>query len=74
LLETTDRGAGGEIQLTDAIAELLKEQAVYGFRFDGTRYDCGNKLGHMKANVEYGLRHTELNSSFKAYLKELLAE
>jgi UTP--glucose-1-phosphate uridylyltransferase len=74
LLEATERGAGGEIQLTDAIAELLKEEQVYGFKFDGIRYDCGSKLGHMKANVEYGLRHAELNSSFKAYLKNLLAE
>jgi UTP--glucose-1-phosphate uridylyltransferase len=72
LLETTDRGAGGEIQLTDAIAELLKEQAVYGFRFDGTRYDCGSKLGHMKANVEYGLRHRELTESFREYLEAIV--
>jgi len=74
LLETTPRGAGGEIQLTDAIAELLKEQQVLGYEFDGIRYDCGSKLGHMKANVEYGLRHPELTDGFKQYLQRLLAE
>ena len=71
LLETTARGAGGEIQLTDAIAELLKEQGVFGYEFDGIRYDCGSKLGHMKANVEYALRHPELNGEFREYLKGL---
>ena len=68
LLEQTARGAGNEIQLTDAIATLLNEQEVYGYEFDGTRYDCGSKFGHMKANVEYALRHPELKNSFKEYL------
>ena len=72
LLENTQRGAGGEIQLTDAIAALLKEQAIYAYEFDGIRYDCGSKLGHMKANVEYALRHPELNGAFKEYLKSII--
>ncbi|ROS01457.1 UDP-glucose pyrophosphorylase [Sinobacterium caligoides] len=71
LLKSTPRGAGGEIQLTDAIAELLNEQDVLGYKFDGTRYDCGSKLGHMKANIEYGLRHSEIGSALEVYLKEL---
>ncbi|WP_324016468.1 UTP--glucose-1-phosphate uridylyltransferase GalU [Aeromonas hydrophila] len=73
LLEQTQRGAGGEIQLTDAIADLLKEQEVMAYEFDGIRYDCGSKLGHMKANIEYGLRHPELSDTLRAYLEELLA-
>ncbi|WP_422138237.1 UTP--glucose-1-phosphate uridylyltransferase GalU [Endozoicomonas sp. ALC020] len=72
LLENTTRGAGGEIQLTDAIAALLEEENIYAYEFDGTRYDCGSKLGHMKANVEYALRHPELNAVFREYLKSLL--
>ena len=71
LLETTPRGAGGEIQLTDAIAALLQEQTVQAYEFDGIRYDCGSKMGHMKANVEYALRHPELNGEFRDYLASL---
>lgn len=73
LLENTQRGAGGEIQLTDAIAELLREQIIHAYEFDGIRYDCGSKMGHMKANVEYALRHSELNGAFREYLQELMA-
>jgi UTP--glucose-1-phosphate uridylyltransferase len=62
-------GAGGEIQLTDAIATLLKEEPVFAYEYDGVRYDCGSKLGYMKASVEFGLRHPELGSEFAAYLK-----
>ena len=72
LLEATQRGAGGEIQLTDAIAELLKEQNIHAYEFDGIRYDCGSKLGHMKANVEYALRHPELNGEFRTYLQSVI--
>ncbi|MEJ2645622.1 MAG: UTP--glucose-1-phosphate uridylyltransferase GalU [Gammaproteobacteria bacterium] len=68
LLETTPRGAGGEIQLTDAIAALLKEEQVQAYRFKGTRYDCGDKLGYLMATVEYALQHDELSADFKAYL------
>ena len=71
LLETTKKGAGGEIQLTDAIAELLKNESVYALKFEGTRYDCGSKLGYLQANVEYGLKHPELGEEFSEYLSKL---
>lgn len=70
-LATTERGAGGEIQLTDAIADLLKDEQVLAFEFEGTRYDCGSKLGFLIANVEHGLLHSELKADFLAYLKDL---
>ncbi|HEY8520982.1 MAG TPA: UTP--glucose-1-phosphate uridylyltransferase GalU [Gammaproteobacteria bacterium] len=70
-LERTDRGAGGEIQLTDAIAALLAEEEVHALPFSGIRYDCGSKLGYLRANVEYALRHPELGESFKAYLQSV---
>jgi len=70
ILESTQRGAGGEIQLTDAIAELIKEQDVISYRYDGKRYDCGSKLGYLIANVEYGLKHSELKEEFCQYLKK----
>ncbi|MDH5189746.1 MAG: UTP--glucose-1-phosphate uridylyltransferase GalU [Gammaproteobacteria bacterium] len=70
ILESTDRGAGGEIQLTDAIAKLLQEQDVISYRYDGKRYDCGSKLGYLIANIEYGLKHPELKSEFNQYLKK----
>jgi UTP--glucose-1-phosphate uridylyltransferase len=65
------RGAGGEIQLTDAIADLLDDQQVLAYQFEGTRYDCGSKLGYLIATVEHGLLHDELKDDFRAYLKEL---
>ena len=71
LLERTPRGAGGEIQLTDAISMLIQEQTVLSYEFDGTRYDCGSKLGYLKANVEYGLKHPELADDFRKYLTGL---
>ncbi|WP_305857842.1 UTP--glucose-1-phosphate uridylyltransferase GalU [Balneatrix alpica] len=71
LLETQAPGAGGEIQLTDAIARLIGEEGVMAYEFPGIRYDCGSKLGYLKANVEFGLRHPELGKGFGAYLKEL---
>ena len=70
-LDSTRKGAGGEIQLTDAIAKLLKVQDVYSLRFEGTRYDCGTKLGYLQANVEFGLKHPELSEEFTHYLKKL---
>ena len=70
LIKTTERGAGGEIQLTDAIARLLHEQPVYAYRFRGKRYDCGSKLGYLEATVEYALKHPELSGDFAAYLKK----
>lgn len=70
LLETTGRGAGGEIQLTDAIAGLLREEPVLGYRFSGRRYDCGSKLGYLEATIEYALKHPELSDEFRNYLKK----
>jgi UTP--glucose-1-phosphate uridylyltransferase len=67
-LETIPRGAGGEIQLTDAIHRLLDDEPVMAYRFDGKRYDCGNKLGYLQATVEYALKHPELKESFLDYL------
>lgn len=61
-------GAGSELQLTDAIASLLTEEAVLSFQFKGQRYDCGSKLGYLKASVEFALRHPEVSEAFSAYL------
>jgi UTP--glucose-1-phosphate uridylyltransferase len=69
LLEETRAGTGGEIQLTDAIARLLLEEPVYGYEFEGVRFDCGSKLGYLEATVHYGLRHPELGPGFRAYLE-----
>lgn len=71
LIDRTSPGAGGEIQLTDAIEALLKEQTVMAYEFEGTRYDCGSKLGYLQANVEMGLQHPEIGASFRAYLRGL---
>ena len=70
-LEQTPRGSGGEIQLTDAIAELMEEQAVYGYEFEGVRYDAGTTMGWLKASVELALQRPELEGEFRSYLKEL---
>jgi UTP--glucose-1-phosphate uridylyltransferase len=70
-LENTDRGAGGEIQLTDGIAALLASEAVYAYQFEGKRYDCGSKLGYLQATVEYGLNHESLGKDFEKYLLTL---
>jgi UTP--glucose-1-phosphate uridylyltransferase len=71
-LETTGRGAGGEIQLTDAIADLLDESPVYAYSFDGVRYDCGSKLGYLKATVAHGLDHPDTGADFREYLSNLV--
>lgn len=70
-IESTGRGAGGEIQLTDAIAGLLKKEPVYAYEFEGTRYDCGSKLGYLMATVEHALQHQELKDDFRQYLSNL---
>ncbi len=70
-IETTERGAGGEIQLTDAIAALMTDEQVLAYEFEGKRYDCGSKLGYLQATVEYGLEHDELKGDFRDYLKNL---
>jgi UTP--glucose-1-phosphate uridylyltransferase len=70
-LENVQAGAGGEIQLTDAISALLTEQQVLAYRYQGVRYDCGSKLGYLQATVEYALRHAEVGTEFAAYLRSL---
>ncbi len=72
LLESVPRGAGGEIQLTDAIAQLIQEQTVIAYEFEGTRYDCGSKLVYLKANVNFALEHPELGDEFRDYLTGLV--
>ena len=67
-LDQQQAGAGGEIQLTDAIARLLDEEPVLGYAFRGRRFDCGSKLGYLQATVEFALQHPELSESFRAYL------
>ncbi|BAL25105.1 UTP--glucose-1-phosphate uridylyltransferase GalU [Azoarcus sp. KH32C] len=67
-LRSIKPGAGGELQLTDAIASLMKEEAVLAYQFKGVRYDCGSKLGYLKATVELALRHPEVREEFAAYL------
>jgi UTP--glucose-1-phosphate uridylyltransferase len=62
------QGAGGEIQLTDAIAELLKKEKVYSLAFEGKRYDCGSKFGYLRTTVEYALKHPDLKDEFSNYL------
>jgi len=71
-LEDTGRGAGGEIQLTDAIADLLQEVDVYAYSFAGKRFDCGSKLGYLQATVAYGLAHEEIGGAFRDHLKSLV--
>lgn len=70
LLDATAPDKRGEIQLTDAIAELLEHEQILAHEFEGHRYDCGSKLGYLKATLEYGLRHPELGAAFAAYLRE----
>jgi UTP--glucose-1-phosphate uridylyltransferase len=68
-LERIGRGSGGEIQLTDGIASLMREEAAYAYRFSGRRYDCGSKLGYLQATVEYALGHPSLGRDFRKYLQ-----
>jgi UTP--glucose-1-phosphate uridylyltransferase len=69
-LETVTPGSGGEIQLTDAISALLAEQQVLAYRYQGTRYDCGSKLGYLQATVEFAKRHPEVGEAFRDYLAQ----
>ena len=71
LLGATTPGAGGEIQLTDGLRALLRLRPVYGMRFEGKRYDAGDKLGFLKATVEFALQREDLGPAFRAYLKSL---
>jgi UTP--glucose-1-phosphate uridylyltransferase len=70
-LTSTRRGKGGEIQLTDALKDLLKDEPIYGFIFEGKRYDAGDKLGFLKATVEYALKEPSMGRDFRKYLKSL---
>ena len=67
-LENVKAGSGGEIQLTDGIASLLQEQQILAYRYAGVRYDCGSKIGYLKATVEFALRHPEVADDFSKYL------
>jgi UTP--glucose-1-phosphate uridylyltransferase len=71
-LSNTKPGAGGEIQLTDGIAALLKEETILALPFTGVRYDCGSKLGYLKASVCYGMKHHEVGCEFSAYLRSII--
>jgi UTP--glucose-1-phosphate uridylyltransferase len=71
-LSKIGKGAGGEIQLTDGIAQLMQREPVYSFEFEGKRYDCGSKLGYLQATVEYGLKHPSLGGDFAGYLRDLV--
>ena len=70
-LERVSAGAGGEIQLTDAIASLLAEEAVLAYRFQGTRYDCGSKLGYVQATIAFARKHPEIGAAFENFLRHL---
>ncbi len=70
-IEKTEAGSGGEIQITDAIRLLLEQQPVYAYMFDGTRYDAGDKLGFLKATVEFALKRDDLGADFRRYLQSL---
>ena len=70
-LQAIDPGAGGEIQLTDALKHLLRSRPIYAYRFEGTRYDAGDKLGFLKATVEFALRRRDLGGPFREYLQAL---
>jgi len=72
LLEETGKGVGGEIQLTDAIAKLLKEEQVTAFPFTGRRYDCGSRMGFLEATIAYALKRPELSERLKRYLSEVV--
>lgn len=70
-LRKTQRGVGGEIQLTDAISALLNYEAIFAHVIEGKRYDCGSKLGYLEATIGYGLKHPEIGDEFRSYLKSL---
>jgi UTP--glucose-1-phosphate uridylyltransferase len=74
ILADQERGAGGEIQLTDAMNELSRQQSFYGFKFEGQRFDCGSKTGFLAANVAYALARTDIAPTLRAELKRLLGE
>lgn len=74
LLEDTPVGTGGEIQLTDALGRLAHERALIGFKFEGSRYDLGDKLGFLQANIEYGLQDPEIGDDVRAFLRQKIEQ
>ena len=73
-LETTEPGKGGELQITDAMAALMKEEPLHGLLFEGRRHDIGNKLDFIKANLHFGLEHPEIGGALREHLRDLLNE
>ena len=71
MLASTELGAGGELQLTDGLKNLLKKEKIYGYRFEGKRHDTGDKMGFLKATVEFALKRADLGDEFREYLKTL---
>ncbi len=71
ILGQQQTGAGGEIQLTDAMSQLLDEQPIFGYRFEGTRFDCGDKAGFQMANLAFALEHPEIKDTLLSYIKEM---
>ena len=72
ILKTQERGAGGEIQLTDAMIGLTKTQSFYGFEFEGERHDCGSKPGFLRANIAFGMARDDLRDGLRAEMKKYL--
>lgn len=70
-IESIEPGKGGEIQLTDALKHLLRSRPIYGFKFEGKRFDAGDKLGFLQATVEFAMKRFDLGSPFREYLKKL---
>jgi UTP--glucose-1-phosphate uridylyltransferase len=70
-LNAIEPGSGGELQLTDALRHLLRSRPLYAYKFEGTRYDAGDKLGFLKATVEFALKRHDLGGPFREYLKHL---
>jgi UTP--glucose-1-phosphate uridylyltransferase len=74
ILQTQERGAGGEIQLTDAMIQLSRKQNFYGLKFEGRSFDCGSKIGFLAANVSYALERSDIAPGFRAEIKKILGE
>jgi UTP--glucose-1-phosphate uridylyltransferase len=74
ILSRQERGAGGEIQLTDAMIQLARSQPFYGLQFDGRSFDCGSKIGFLAANVSYALARADIAPGFRAEIKKILGE
>jgi UTP--glucose-1-phosphate uridylyltransferase len=73
ILENKETGAGGEIQITDAMAKLLQSQSIYGYRYEGTRFDCGTKVGFQMANLSFAMDRPDMRERLVPFLKQLLS-